>query len=413
MMQIKNSLTLLFLLSLCFCCESLFAQQWSFYRGPNSDGTAATTAKLQGQLKVHWKVPTNLGFSSFSLADGKALTVVTKGKREQCVALDIETGEELWTAPLGSNKYQRGGDSGARNNKGGDGPRSTPTIKDGLVYIYDAHMKLYCLKLENGNTVWSQDILNDYKGINIKWQSAASPVVDDKRVFVPGGGPGHSMLAFNRTNGELIWKTGSETMTHATPLLTSMGGTDQILFFMQSGIFALNPETGEQLWKTPFPYKTSTAAAPVVFKDFVYASAGYGVGAKLFQVNGASVEKKWEKPNRLQNHWSTPVFYKGHIYGMFSFKRYGRGPMKCIDPLTGEEKWSKEGYGPGNCILVNDKLVTLSDSGELVIVEATPDAYKEISRDKVLAGKCWSMPAIDNGKIYLRSTSEGACVSFE
>ena len=274
-------------------------------------------------------------------------------------------------------------------------------------------MKLYCFKLEDGETLWSHDILKDFDGKNIKWESAASPVVDDQRVFVPGGGPGRSMLAFNRLNGELIWKTGDELMTHVTPLLTSMGGAEQILFFMQSGIHALTPDKGELIWKAEFPYNVSTAAAPVVFNDFVYASAGYGIGAKLFQVNGDSVEKKWEKPNRLQNHWSTPVFYKGHLYGMFSFKRYGRGPMKCIDPLTGKEKWSKAGFGPGNCILVNDKLVALSDSGELVIVEATPDDYKEISRDKVLSGKCWSMPAINNGKIYLRSTTEGACVSFE
>ena len=98
---------------------------------------------------------------------------------------------------------------------------------------------------------------------------------------------------------------------------------------------------------------------------------------------------------------------------MFSFKKYGRGPMQCVDPLSGEIKWSHRDFGPGNCSLVNDKLVALSDAGELVIVQASPDKYSELSRNKVLSGKCWSTPSIHEGKIYLRSTTEAACVSFE
>jgi outer membrane protein assembly factor BamB len=98
---------------------------------------------------------------------------------------------------------------------------------------------------------------------------------------------------------------------------------------------------------------------------------------------------------------------------MFSFKKYGKGPLECVDPMTGEVKWSERGFGPGNCIVVDDKIVALSDSGELVIAEASPEEYVELSRNKVLDGKCWSMPAIVDGKIFLRSTTEGVCVSFE
>ncbi len=159
--------------------------------------------------------------------------------------------------------------------------------------------------------------------------------------------------------------------------------------------------------------RPSTAASPIVFENYVYGSAGYGVGAKLFEIKGNEASLVWEKPNRLMNHWSTPVFHDGHLYGMFSFKKYGRGPLECVDPMTGEIKWSERGFGPGNCIVVNGKIIALSDSGELVVAEATPDKYVELSRNKVLNGKCWSMPAIVDGKIYLRSTAEGACVSFE
>ena len=393
--------------------SSTDAQQWNHYRGPNRDGTVTSDSAVTGKLKVHWKVPTNLGFSSFSLAEDKALTLVSDGEQEACVALDSATGEQLWSTKLGSNEYQKGGAAGARGNKGGDGPRSTPTINDGLVYVYDAQMNLVCLELATGNEVWRHSIESDFGGKNIKWQNAISPVVDEARVYVSGGGEGQSMLAFDKKSGEVVWKTGNELMTHAMPTLTSIDGKQQIIFFMQSGMIALDPEDGNQLWRNEFDYRTSTAASPVVFGSHVYGSAGYGVGAKLFKIAGSETELVWEKPNRLMNHWSTPVYHEGHLYGMFSFKRYGKGPMQCVDPMTGEVKWSQNNFGPGNCILVNDKVVATSDRGELVVVAATPDKYTELSRDKVLAGKCWSTPSFHDGKIYLRSTKQGACVSFE
>ena len=93
------------------------AQEWSSYRGPNGDGTAKTGAALTGKLKVHWKVPTSLGFSSFAVANGKAVTLVAEGKNEVCVALDAATGKPIWDAQLGSNRYDGGGGAGAMNNK--------------------------------------------------------------------------------------------------------------------------------------------------------------------------------------------------------------------------------------------------------------------------------------------------------
>ena len=400
-------------LALCLGLTSAHAQQWNSYRGPNRDGTVTSDLALTGKLKVHWKVPANLGFSSFSLAQNKALTLVSENDQEVCIALDSATGQELWRAKLGSNKYDGGGGAGAKDNRGGDGPRSTPSINDGMVYVYDAHMNLVCLELETGNEVWRHNIKTKFKGKNIKWQNAISPVVDDARVYVCGGGVKQSMLAFDKKSGNVVWKHGNETMTHATPTLTSIDGQSQIIFFMQSGMIALNPEDGKELWRNDFDYRTSTAASPVVFDNHVYGSAGYGVGAKLFQVKDNRAELLWKKPNRLMNHWSTPVYHEGHLYGMFSFKKYGRGPMQCVAPLTGEIKWSQKGFGPGNCTLVNDKLVALSDDGELVIVEASPDKYSELSRNKVVEGKCWSTPSIHEGKIYLRSTTEAASVSFE
>ena len=118
----------------------------------------------------------------------------------------------------------------------------------------------------------------------------------------------------------------------------------------------------------------------------------------------------WRKQNDLINHWSTPVYHEGHLYGMFSFKKYGKGPLQCVELKTGEVKWSKDGYGPGNVILAGKNLLALSDTGELAVVAADPSGYKELGRRKVISGKCWSTPVISDGKVYARSTKEAVCL---
>ena len=112
--------------------------------------------------------------------------------------------------------------------------------------------------------------------------------------------------------------------------------------------------------------------------------------------------------NKICNHWSTPVVVGKHLFGMFSFKEYGSGPMKCVELETGKEIWAQGGFGPGNLILVDGTLLALSDAGELVLVKADPQSYTELARAKAIEGKCWSTPVVSHGKILVRSTKEGA-----
>jgi outer membrane protein assembly factor BamB len=395
------------------------AEDWSQYRGPQGDGKSTeaidATAWKSGVANVLWKTETPLGFSSFAVADGRLFTVIAADQKETVLALDAKTGDELWRAPLGSSQYEQGGgNAGASDNRGGDGPRSTPATADGKVYVYDSYMVLSCFDAETGALVWKQEIEKDFSGRNIKWLNASSPVIDGGVVFVSGGGAGQTFLAFNKDNGELIWKSGDETITHATPTLATLSGTKQLVFFVQSGLVGVEAATGKELWRTKFPFSTSTAASPVVDGNLVYCSAGYGVGAGLFEVKGNSeVDEVWFKANELMNHWSTPIVHDGHLYGIFEFKKYGRAPLQCVELATGEIKWKEPGFGPGNCILVGEKLVVLSDAGEVAIVSATPDGYQELARADVLKGKCWSMPAYSDGHIYVRSTEEAAAIAMQ
>jgi len=399
-----------------------YANDWPQYNGSAGDRTSTETI---GQINWSqsapptpvWTTPTTNGFSSFTIAGGRVFTLVSRYdaysvKREFCVALDASTGTELWAVPMCQATYDYGGDSGASGNTGGDGPRSTPTCDGQRVYAYDAYLHLYCFDAANGNTLWDKDIHGDYAGPYISWQNAASPLLEGERVIVPGGGAGQSALAFDRVDGHLLWSSLDEKMTQATPVAATVQGVRQIVFFTQSGLVAVSVDNGAELWRYAFPYNTSTGASPVVWGDYVYCSAAYNRGAAVCRIdkNGEQLQavQLWRKSS-LMNHWSTPVCHNGYLYGLYGYGSYGTAPLKCIELLTGNEKWSHSGFGQGGLMLVGNMLVVLSDVGEIVVVEATPDAYTEVARADMLTGKCWSSPILSDNRIYARSTTQGVC----
>ncbi|MBI5772695.1 MAG: PQQ-binding-like beta-propeller repeat protein [Verrucomicrobia bacterium] len=403
---------------------SASAADWPQYRGPNLDGiskeTAIATKWPAGGPKVVWKTTTQNGFSSFTVAGGRAYTIVTRevqgAPQEVVVAFDANTGKELWFQAIGIAKYDGGGDSGAPDNKGGDGARSTPTVDGGKVYAISANLGLACFDAASGKKLWGRDILKDHGGEMIRWKNAASPVIDGNLIFMAGGGPKQALLGIDKLTGRTVWKAHDDKMTHSTPTVATILGTRQVIFFTQTGLVAVAPANGGELWRYNFEYKTSTAISPVVCGDIVYCSAGYGVGggaAKLAIVNKKFVAKEIYRipgDKQIANHWSTPVFKDGYLYGMFQFKEYGAGPLKCVEAATGKVVWEKPGFGPGNITMVGGKILALSDAGEIVLAEATPKAYQEISRAKVLTGKCWSTPIVSDGRIYARSTKEAVCL---
>ncbi len=417
----RTHLTTVLGLALATTAFSAESTDWGTFRGPKGNGIVAALPSTKWSLKEVWKSPTNLGFSSFAVAGGKAYTLVTGesdgNTGEMLTCLDEKTGKEVWSKPLSIiPKYTGGGDSGTPDNKGGDGSRSTPVINGGKVYVIDSMLGVFCFDAATGKKVWNHDVMKDNAGVQIKWENAASPVIDGDVLLLAGGGAGQALIGLNKNTGKVVWKAEDDKMTHATPVLADIHGVHQAIFFTQTGLVAVDPQKGSVIWRAPFPYKVSTAASPVVFEDIVYCSAGYGVGAGAFKISkaGAKLEATqiWRRENQCFNHWSTPVVKDGYLYGMFSFKEYGAGPLACVDIRTGEDKWAEKGFGPGQVILAGDKIIATSDKGEIVVAEANPEKYKEVVRKDVLDGKVWSYPILANGKIFARSTTEGVCLEL-
>ncbi len=408
------------ILSLFLVPFSMLLGNWPQYHGPMFNKSAnlliSTNSSSLLEASPSWTAPTPLGFSSFSTDEKSAFTLIAEEDedgllRELCVSLDLFTGERLWQTWLGMANYgHSGGNAGTPNNSGGDGPRSTPSVSEGLVFVYDSSMTLHCLSARSGETIWRIDIIREHNGKNITWKNASSPLLVHDLVIVIGGGPGESIIGIERNTGKVRWKNGSEIATHATPAYATIHGQDQAIFLCRSGLVSINPLNGRELWKQDFPYKVSSASSPVVAGEYIFCSAGYGVGAGLFKISKKSQtfssKQIWRKRNEMMVHWSTPLYYKGHLYGIFGFKEYGKAPLQCVDLLTGKIRWSQKGFGPGNLIRSGNSLLVLSDEGELIISEANSEKYIEHKRRKILSGKCWSTPILIDHLILARSTKE-------
>ena len=400
-------------------CAAALAADWPQYRGPKHDQTSVEPIRTDWQQqapKVAWKVPLGESFGSFAVRGDRAYVFVRNGNEEACVGLEAASGKELWTRTIDKTIFDR---------QGGNGPRTTPSLDGDRVYVLGTYFKLACLNAADGTVVWARDLAKEHQAQNdtngiVQWGNSMSPVVEGDLVIVAGGGRGQTFMAFDKNTGSVVWKAGNERVTHSTATPATIGGQRQIIFFVQAGLVSLEPKTGRELWRYKFPFNVSTAASPVVGGkngDVVYCAAGYNVGAAAVRVTKEgdkwAARELWrEKGNKFANHWSTPVHHDGHVYGLYGHNTRATAPLECHDIETGELKWSEQGFGTGGgLILLGGKhLVVQHDTGPISLVEPSPQSFKRIAQIQPLTGKAWTMPIVADGKMYVRTDKEGACL---
>src|SRR6266576_5967153 len=202
---------------IALAASALHAGDWPQYRGPNHDGLSTELIRTnwsEAAPRPIWKVPLDPGLSSFSVSGGRAFTLVRRPvsgqDQEFCIALNADTGAELWASPpLGIASYP---DDGVGPD---DGPRSTPSVDGDRVYVLTSYLRLYCLNVTNGAVVWSKDLVAEYGATVIAWQSAASPLIEGDLVLVIGNSESKSLLAFHKSDGSEAWKGQNDVMTQA------------------------------------------------------------------------------------------------------------------------------------------------------------------------------------------------------
>ena len=192
-------------------------------------------------------------------------------------------------------------------------------------------------------------------------------------------------------------------------MLTTLAGTEQIVIFNQGLVTAHEPATGELFWKQPWsPGQAECVSQPLPLPgDKLFVSTAYGIGGKLFQLERNqdgqfNVSLLWETIY-LKAKFTTVLHYGGYLYGLDD------GIFACLNLTDGKRQWKRGRYGHGQVLLVEDVILVLTESGDVVLIEPNPEALVELTRFTALEGRTWNTPALAAPYLLVRNGREAAC----
>lgn len=346
-----------------------------------------------------WRQPIGLGWSAFAVVGPFAVTQEQRGASELTVCYEVASGKARWEHAHEGARFSEW--------QGGDGPRATPTIFQGRVYVMGATGFLDCLDGATGKPLWSRNVLEDSHSGNLTYGKSCSPLIVDDLVVVTGGSRGPSLLAYHKSDGSLAWTGGNETPGYASPVFATLAGAKQILTINSDSAAAHDPADGRLLWRYDWPGSMPKDVQPVPLDgDRVLISAGYGIGTTVLQLrneNGQfSVQPLWTS-RHLKPKLSNVVVHGNYVYGLDD------GILTCLDLATGKRMWRGDSYGFGQLLGVGDLLLIQSEPGDVALVEASPNAFHEIARFAAISGKTWQGPALSGHHLLVRNDHEAAC----
>ncbi|MGL4550327.1 MAG: PQQ-binding-like beta-propeller repeat protein [Gemmataceae bacterium] len=388
-------------------CLLLVAADWPQWLGPKRDGVSTETIKpWKGKLGVLWTRPVGPGHSSPVIAGGKVyLHAQVRGKdAESLSAFDAKTGDPLW-----STAYDRG----PFWTLFGTGPQATPAVAGGKAFTFGPTGLVTAFDADNGGRLWQVDAEKEFKVKRLGFGAACSPLIDGQNVVVNVGGKGASVVAFTADKGAVAWKSLDDPASYASGIRVG----DELVFLTQQGLHGLKPADGAPLWHHKLVDKLDeSATTPVVAGDLLLA-ASITQGMVGVRRRGDGVEAVW-KNRALTCYFSTPVpVGPKHVYVVTGKLGLGvSSALHCVETATGKILWSKERVGTYHAAMLrtaDDKLLLLSDFGDLILIDPDPAGYKELAKTKVTKnGGIWAHPALSDGKVYLRDDKELICIQM-
>lgn len=367
---------------------------WPQWRGPNRDGISKETGLLKqwpaNGPPLAWKVKgAGGGYSSFAVSKGRLFTMGLRGDREYVLAFDVANGKEVWATAHGK----------AFHNDRGDGPRGTPTVDGESLYVLGGNGDLSCLDARTGRINWTMNILEKFGGENPNWGISESPLVIGEKVLVNAGGRGASIVALNKKDGALIWKSQSDPAGYSSGIPVQIGNTTQVVFFTQQRAVGLDSKDGKLLWEYPrASNRVANVATPVARGNRVFLSSDYGTGAGLVEIKADGKAQEVYFTKEMRNHHSSSILIGDHLYGFSS------GILTAMRFDTGEVAWRDRSVGKGSLVYADGNLYALSENGVVGLIEATPTGYHEKGRFRIPQDSLptWTHPVIAGGRLYLR-----------
>jgi len=383
------------------------AADWPQFRGLNRDGVSTETGLLDKWPEkgppLLWEKEVGTGFAGPVIAGSRVVFFHRLDKDEVVECFEAATGKPVWAFKY-PTRYRD--DFGFDN-----GPRCAPLIADGKVFTLGAEGRLHCLKLEDGTKVWERSLTDDYKPAKGFFGVGTSPLLEGSRLLVNVGAKGAGIVAFDKDTGKEAWKATSQAASYSSPVAATIGGVRHAIFLTREGIVSVDPDKGDvrftKAWRSRNNLSVN-AATPVVVGDRLFVSACYDTGALLAKVRKDGLDDIWNNDESMSCHYDTCVHRDGFLYGMEGREEQG-ARLRCIELETGKVRWTSEKFGCGSIVLVEGKLVILNKAGELVLVEATPTAYRELSRVSVLGSPCRAQLALADGRLLARDPKSLKC----
>lgn len=379
----------------------LQAADWPIWRGPTRDGISSE--KLAGTgVKKLWDAQVGIGFSSFTVADGRVYTTGHADGKDTVFCLDAVSGKQVW-------KHEYAADLGDKYYEGGTS--ATPTIEDGKAYHLSRWGDLFCFDAATGKVLWQKNIQKETGADIPDWGYAGSPLVSGALLIVNVGKSG---TAVEKATGKTVWTSDTASSGYCTPYPITVSGKAQVVLSSSRAYKGVDPTSGSVLWE--HTWSTSygvNAADPILNGTQLFISSGYNKGCALLDLASAEPKEVW-RSRVMRNQFNSCVLIDGHLYG--SDGDYDKpNSFKCIDFATGTEKWKDDKTGFCSLTATTDgKLIIVSAKGELIFAKANPVKFEVFSRSQVLKGRCWSAPVLANGRIYVRNAAgDVVCLAVE
>lgn len=372
---------------------------WPGFRGPNRDGIVhgvriETDWSKSAPVEV-WRRPIGPGWSSFAVRGDLFYTQEQRGDEEVVSCYSVSTGKPVWRHKDAARFWE---------SNGGAGPRGTPTLSNGRVYTFGGTGILNALDADSGAVVWSRNAASDTKVKLPGWGFASSPLVVGNIVVVAAAG---TLAAYDAANGQPRWVGANGGGGYSSPHLATIQGVQQVLLLNATGASSVAPADGKQLWQHPLPSNARITQPAMTADGDVLVNEGEGNPLRRIAVaqgpGGWTVAERWISEG-LNPYFNDFVVHNGYAYG------FDNSGIACIDLKDGQRKWKGGRYGHGQLILLSDQdlLVLITEDGELALVKATPDQFKELARFPAIKGKTWNHPVLAGDVLLVRNGEEMA-----
>jgi outer membrane protein assembly factor BamB len=377
--------------------------EWPGFRGPRRDGiipgVRIVTDWAASPPVELWRRPIGPGWSSLAVHGDLIYTQEQRGDDELVSCYNAATGKPVWIHRDVTRFYDAG--SGA-------GPRGTPTLGNGRVYALGATGIVNALNAPDGAVVWSRNVASDTGATMPDYGFASSPLVVGDVVIVAASG---RLIAYDLATGNPRWRAQTGGGGYSSPQLFTIGGVEQVLLVSGHGATSFVPADGKLLWDHPLKTGMRIVQPAVASDGEILMTLGEtgmgGTGLRRIAVvhgpGGWSVQERWTSTG-LKPTFNDFVVHNGYAFG------FDGAILACIDLKDGQRKWKGGRYGGGQLVLLPDQdlLLVLSEEGELALVGATADQFKELARFRAIEGKTWNHPVLVGDRLLVRNGQEMA-----